>query len=203
LFRNGTLIALLALRPIRRKNAVALVIGRHIARTTEGWRLTLPAAEVKNREAYDQRIPAEVGALLDRYIAVHRPILLAAGKGRTRSESAPYLWITQFGAPPTAAGFAQIVCNETAKAFGTPVPPHFFRDCAMTTWALDLPTKVRAGIHVLGNRSFAVAEGAYNMAASSSAAVKLQGALAVVRRAGQVDPTPRRRRATMSSKDRL
>jgi len=63
------------------------------------------------------------------------------------------------------------------------VPPHFFRDSAMTTWALDLTTKVRGGIHVLGNRSFAVAEGAYNMAGSSNAATKLQGALTTLRRA--------------------
>ncbi len=181
LFRNGTMIALLALRPIRRKNAVALVIGRHITRTGDGWRLTLPAAEVKNREAYDHRVPAEVGALLDRYVAVHRPVLLAAGSGRARSESTPYLWVTQFGTRPTPAGFAQIICNETAKAFGKPVPPHFFRDSAMTSWAMDLPKQVLGGKHLLGNRSFAVVESAYNMAGSSDAAAKLQQTIAALR----------------------
>jgi hypothetical protein len=181
LFRNGTMIALLALRPIRRKNATALVIGRQITRTAEGWRITLPAAEVKNHEAYDQWVPGEVGALLDRYVAVHRPILLAAGNGRARSESVSDLWITQFGTRPTPAGFAQIVCNETAKAFGKPVPPHFFRDCAMTSWAMDLPKQVLGSKHLLGNRSFAVVESAYNMAGSSDAAAKLQETIAALR----------------------
>lgn len=196
LFRNGTIIALLALRPIRRKNAVALVIGRHITRTADGWRLTLAAAEVKNREAYDQRVPAEVGALLDRYVAAYRPILLAAGNGRARRESAPYLWVTQYGAPPTAAGFAEIVRNETAKAFRKPIPPHFFRDSAMTSWAMDLPKQVRGGKHLLGNRSFAVVESAYNMAGSSDAAGKLQQIIAALRQdTNGRRPTPRLRRS--------
>jgi hypothetical protein len=181
LFRNGTIIALLALRPIRRKNAAALVIGRHITRHANGWRLTLPAAEVKNREAYNHGVPVEAGALLDRYVAVYRPILLAAGNGHARRESTPYLWVTQYGAPPTAMGFAQIVCNETAKAFGKPIPPHFFRDSAITSWAMDLPKQVRGGKHLLGNRSFAVVESAYNMAGSIDAAAKLQQTIAALR----------------------
>lgn len=182
LFRNGTIIALLALRPIRRKNAAALLIGRHIIRTADGWRLALAATEVKNREPYDHRIPAEVGALLDRYLAVYRPILLAAAKGQAPTRSVSSLWITQFGTPPTPEGFAQIVCIETARAFGKPVPPHFFRDSAMTSWAMDLPKQVRGGKHLLGNRSFAVVESAYNMAGSSDAAAKLQQAITALRR---------------------
>jgi hypothetical protein len=174
MFRNGTIIALLALRPIRRKNAAGLVIGHHITRSADGWRLMLPAAEVKNREPYNKQIPAEVGALLDRYVAIYRPILLAAGKAPALGSSTSRLWITQFGTPPTPEGFAQIICIETAKAFGKPVPPHFFRDSAMTSWAMDLPKQIRAGKHLLGDRSFTVVESAYNMAGSSDAAAKLQ-----------------------------
>lgn len=173
-FRNGTIIALLALRPIRRKNAAGLIIGRHIARRADGWRLDLAAAEVKNRETYSTQIPAEVSALLDRYLAVYRPILLAAGKSQPSSSAMSRLWITQFGTPPTPEGFAQIICIETAKAFGKPVPPHFFRDSAMTSWAMDLPKQIRGGKHLLGNRSFSVVESAYNMAGSNDAAAKLQ-----------------------------
>ncbi len=101
--------------------------------------------------------------------------------GERGAEAAPYLWITQYGAPPTAEGFAQIVCNETAKAFGKPVPPHFFRDSVMTSWAMDLPKQVLGSKHLLGNRSFAVVESAYNMAGSSDAAAKLQQTIAALR----------------------
>jgi hypothetical protein len=177
MFRNGTIIALLALRPIRRKNAAALVIGRHITRHANGWQLVLAAAEVKNREPYSTQIPAEVGALLDRYVATYRPILLAAGKAPVSGSTTSRLWITQFGTPPTPEGFAQIICIETVKAFGKPVPPHFFRDSAMTSWAMDLPKQIRAGKHLLGNRSFAVVESSYNMAGSNDAAAKLQQAI--------------------------
>src|SRR5262249_19338297 len=68
LFRDGLIIALLALRPIRRKNLAGLMIGVHVLKTAMGWRLFLPAAEVKNRQEYDQDIPAEIGTLLDQYL---------------------------------------------------------------------------------------------------------------------------------------
>jgi hypothetical protein len=181
LFRDGLIIALLAVRPIRRKNAVALVIGVHVIKSEGGWRLFLPADEVKNREEYDKSIPAEVGKLLEGYLQVYRPILLAIG---AQAGEPPHsvLWLNDRGVPFRPEAFSRRICAQTEKAFGKSVPPHFFRDSAMTTWAVDLPTQVRGGIHVLGNRSFSVAEGAYNMAGSSNAASKLQVALAAVRR---------------------
>jgi hypothetical protein len=133
-----------------------------------------------------------VGALLDRYVAIYRPILLAAGKAQASSDSSTSrLWITQFGTPPTPEGFAQIICIETEKAFGKPVPPHFFRDSAMTSWAMDLPKQIRAGKHLLGNRSFAVVESAYNMAGSNDAAAKLQQAIKALQQdVGRRSPSP-------------
>ena len=151
------------------------------ARNANGWRLALAAAEVKNREPYGAEVPAEVGAILDRYVAIYRPILLAASKARPAASATSRLWITQFGTPPTPEGFAQIICIETAKAFGKPIPPHFFRDCAMTSWALDLPKHVRGGKHLLGNRSFSVVQSAYNMAGSNDAAAKLQQTITTLR----------------------
>jgi integrase/recombinase XerD len=184
-FRDGVIIALLALRPIRRKNATALAIGVHVIRTSNGWRLFLPAAEVKNRQEYDTDIPAEVGTLLDHYLDVYRPILLAAGAHTGQPLVSPFLWVSNTGRPLIPNNLSKQVSARTAKAFGKSVPPHFFRDSAMTTWAMDLPTQVRGGIHVLGNRSFAVAEGAYNMAGSSNAASKLQRALSTLRRSAK------------------
>ncbi len=190
-FRDGAIIALLALRPIRRKNLAGLLIGVHVTKTAMGWRILLPATEVKNRQEYDQDIPVDIGKLLDRYLAVYRPILLAADCQRAGTPD-PYLWISSKGMPMHPNIIWKQVCRHTAGAFGKPVPPHMFRDCAMSTWALDLPTKVRGGIHVLGNRSFAVAQSAYNMAGSNTAAVKLQEALTTLRRTSK--PTPLRRR---------
>ncbi len=198
LFRDGLIIALLALRPIRRKNAVGLVIGVHVLRSEAGWRLFLPAEEVKNREEYERSIPAEVGELLDRYLQVYRPMLVAVGV-QAGEPPRSRLFLNDRGAPFRPEAFSRRVCARTKSAFGKSVPPHFFRDCAMTTWAIDLPTQVRGGIHVLGNRSFAVAESAYNMAGSNTAAVKLQSALAAVRRTSK---PMHRRRAKVSPNDR-
>lgn len=183
LFRDGLIIALLAVRPIRRKNLAALLIGFHLTKTATGWRLFLPAAEVKNREEYDKVIPPEVGLLLDRYLAVYQPILLAAGSRHAVADA--HVWISSTGKPMAPDRIWQQVSARTRREFGRSVPPHFFRDSAMTTWALDLPKQVRGGIHVLGNRSFSVAQSAYNMAGSNIAAVKLQGVVASIRKASK------------------
>jgi integrase/recombinase XerD len=196
LFRDGLIIALLALRPIRRKNLAALHLGTHLHKTVAGWRLFLPAEEVKNHQEYETQVPPAVGESLERYLAAYRPILLASAR-QANALAQPHVWISSTGRPLAANRIWKQVSTRTGKAFGQSVPPHFFRDCAMTTWALDLSKQVRGGVHVLGNRSFAVAESAYNMAGSNIAASKLQGALAAVRRNRKGQLRHRRRRATI------
>ena len=60
----------------------------------------------------------------------------------------------------------------------------------MSTVAMEMPEQVRAGMHVLGNRSFAVTEAAYNMATGSHAAGKLHSVIDEIRSAGHNDRRP-------------
>ncbi len=47
LFRDGLMIALLALRPLRQRNFLGLEIGRHLIETPQGWSMVIPAIESK------------------------------------------------------------------------------------------------------------------------------------------------------------
>jgi hypothetical protein len=186
LFRDGVMIALLAERPIRRKNLTRLEIGVHVRKTPAGWRLFLPKGQVKNKQEYDHAIPDDIGALIERYIDVYRPVLLAA---RTLAEplDKPYLWISARGTRLAPNSCLYAVRSRTQAAFGRSLSLHLFRDCAVSTAAMDMPKQVRAAMHVLGNRSFAVTEEAYNMATGSHAAGKLHDVFDEFRHDGNND----------------
>ena len=49
LYRNGLILALLAARPLRRRNLAMIELDRHLVRTEGGWLLVFAAEETKNR----------------------------------------------------------------------------------------------------------------------------------------------------------
>lgn len=198
LFRDGVIIAFLAERPIRRKNLTRLEIGVHVVRTSAGWRIFLPKEQVKNKQQYDHFISDDIGALIERYIEVYRPVLLAARTVEIQLGK-PYLWISARGTKLAPNSCFSAVRSRTAAAFGRSLSLHLFRDCAMSTAAMNMPEQVRAGMHVLGNRSFAVTEAAYNMAPVSHAASKLHDVYEAMRQNGANHQRPAagpRRRST-------
>jgi integrase/recombinase XerD len=56
-FRDGLMIALLAARPLRRRNLVSIEIGRHLVRSADGYLLLFDDFETKNGEVIDVPFP--------------------------------------------------------------------------------------------------------------------------------------------------
>src|SRR3954453_15210711 len=54
--RNGLMVALMALHPIRLKNFAALELGRSIVRIEDGWWIVLGAAETKADRPDERRV---------------------------------------------------------------------------------------------------------------------------------------------------
>ena len=52
-YRDGLIIALLALIPLRRRTVAALRIGKHVVKSGQLWALDIPAADSKTRRALD------------------------------------------------------------------------------------------------------------------------------------------------------
>ena len=50
-YRDGLVIALLALIPLRSRTLTALRIGQHLVKTGDSWALDIPAADTKTRRA--------------------------------------------------------------------------------------------------------------------------------------------------------
>ena len=67
-YRDGLIIALLALIPLRSRTLVALRIGKQLVKTGDLWALDIPAADTKTRRALDYPISKELCTRIDLYL---------------------------------------------------------------------------------------------------------------------------------------
>jgi integrase/recombinase XerD len=169
-YRDGLIIALLAVAPMRRGNLAGLTLGQHLQRVGGSWIVMLKASETKNRRALGYSLPARLGSALERYLERFRPVLFGSAAHRG-------VWASAKGVPLTGNAIYDAVCRRTRKAFGQPVNLHLFRDGAATFWALKDPTRVTAVSGLLGHEP-RVTERHYNQASGISAGRKLADALA-------------------------
>jgi site-specific recombinase XerD len=176
-YRDGLMIALLAYRPMRRKNFAALRLGQQVVQAQGRHTLTLAAAETKTKAAYQAAWPAALESNLHTYLNLHRPILLAGETGSVPSAT-DGLWISEIGTHLEAGALAVRIKRHTEAVFGQSLSPHLFRDCAATSIAIDTPLHVRDSQHVLGHGSLATTERYYNQAQSIEAARHWQQTLA-------------------------
>jgi len=74
-----------------------------------------------------------------------------------------------------------MIVARTAEAYGKPINPHLFRDCAATSIAIEDPEHVRVASLILGHRSAATTERYYNQAQAIDAARRYQAFLVAFR----------------------
>jgi integrase/recombinase XerD len=77
-----------------------------------------------------------------------------------------HLWLGYRFERQAAHTLQLTLVNVTQHAFGAPINPHLFRDCAATSIAIQSPASVRIAAAVLGHRSFSTTEKYYNLACS-------------------------------------
>jgi integrase len=166
-YRMGLMVALLSLCPaLRRKNLAAVVIGRHLLRASDGYRLRFAASEMKARRPHAEPVSVELTERLDRYIGHHRAVLLG---GRESDR----LWISYAGRPMTEMSIYHRLTKVTGHAFGVALSPHDFRYVAGDTMAIHDPQHVRVVAPVLGHATFKTTEGHYIQAHSLEASRRI------------------------------
>jgi site-specific recombinase XerC len=158
LFRDGLMVATLALRPLRQRNFLARLIGRHLRQAPDGWSISVPASESKTHIALTMSFPELLVPALERYLEIYRPHLLAMRAPRDPDrpwrEAGAHLWIAATGMPMTAGALQKLLRRHTRARFGHEVNCHLFRDCLATSLADDDPAFVRLAADLLGHRSF-------------------------------------------------
>ncbi len=164
-FRDGLMIATLAMRPLRLSNFLGLQLHRHLTRNAQGWTIAVPAAETKNHSALSLQLPELLVPALELYLEVYRPLLLdMRGPSSSQHPMRPagaHLWVTRCGTAMTPASMEKLLERHTPPRFGHYVNAHLFRDCLASSMADDDPENVRIAADLLGHRSFQTTQAHY------------------------------------------
>jgi len=174
-YRDGLIIAFLALIPLRRRTLAALRIGKHLVKSGELWSLDIPAEDNKTKRPLEYEISAHLSGRIDLYVAQYRSRIAGAA-------AHDGLWACNFGRPMDAGTIYDMVRRRTREAFGRPVNLHRFRHAAASLWSSQDPANVRGAKDLLGQASFGTTERHYIMAQSRIAGRALAHAVEKVRK---------------------
>ena len=163
IFRDGLIIAFLALVPVRRRNLADLILNENLVPLDPGWLVVYDETETKTHEPHEALLPYILNEPLQAYLSVHRTYLLSR-QGRWTSDPKDALWISKDGSAMTEMAIYDRVRGRTKTAFGKSMSLHNFRHAAATTMAIADPKHVRIAAPLLGHRTFSTTEKYYQQA---------------------------------------
>lgn len=170
--RDGAMICLLALMPMRRRALSQLALGRSFHVEPGQITICLDGSMTKNGQSWEAVVPNAARDVLETYLNIGRPVLAARGSGDHLN-----VWLGKHGAPMNIGQFTRAIGNRSKQRLGVDIPPHFYRDAAATTLARASPSSARMIKPVLGHRTTRIAEGHYIQADTISAGHQLASAL--------------------------
>jgi integrase len=162
--RNGLLIALLALHPIRVKNFAALAIADTFINIEGRWWLHIPSDDTKSRRVDERQVPEFITAVVNSYIKTHRPVLCRANAEQLA------LWVSSTtGRQLTTKNLGTLISKITCETVGVDVSPHLFRTAGASTAAVCGGNHPHLASALLNHRDPRVTDEHYNRAMSISA----------------------------------
>jgi integrase len=162
--RNGLLIALLALHPIRVKNFAALTIADTFINIDGRWWLHIPSDDTKSRRMDERQVPEFITDVVNSYIKTHHPVLC-----RGNAEQLA-LWVSSTtGRRLTTKNLGTLISKITRETIGVDVSPHLFRTAGASTAAVYGGKHPHLASALLTHRDESVTEEHYNLAMSLSA----------------------------------
>jgi site-specific recombinase XerD len=153
-YRDGLIIALLSVVPLRRRTLTALTIDGHLVKIGDCWLLDIPAEDTKTKMALEFPLPEDLSRRISLYLSRFRPIV----PGAKRHDG---LWPSTRGRPMDDGSIYVTVCRRTKEALGFPVNLHRFRLAAGNLWSIADPTNVRGVKDLLGHTSFGTTDRHY------------------------------------------
>jgi integrase len=144
-YRDGLLIALLALRPLRRRTLAMIQIDKHLVKNDSGFALTFKACDTKNKQPLEYMLPEILNEVMTRYLEIYRPRF-------PKADAHDYLWASSKGGQLSEDMIYTNVMNRTRAGLGVAINLHLFRDCAASSMATECPEHVLAIAELLGHR---------------------------------------------------
>lgn len=152
--RDGLMIALLALCPIRLKNFHALEINKSLVRQDKAWWIILSDTETKSHRSDHRILPDEITPWIEVYLERYRPAFPPCGDA---------FWPSRYGGQLSYSGVQRLVTETTRQTLGTPISPHLFRHCAPYTIANKDGSKIKLASALLQHTDPRTTEKHYNL----------------------------------------
>jgi site-specific recombinase XerD len=165
-FRNGLMVAMLALCPIRPKNFAALEIGHSFVKIKDRWWIVLSDSETKEKRADERPINELLTPAIEQYLSRYRPALARADNSRSA------LWLScNYGAPiKDRRSLRKVISTTTLATVGVAISPHLFRTCAASSAAIHGGSNPYLASALLHHTDRELANEHYNRATSFTAA---------------------------------
>lgn len=148
LFRNGLLIKVFATRAPRLRSMASLRIGHNFLSQRGGaYRIAFKAEDMKGRKPLQYDLPPDLTPLIDRYLQLVRPILLAG-------KSHDWFWVNVYGDRLADIGIEGIIVRASRQHLGAAMRPHQFRKSLATSALIADPKTLASVAAVLGNSPY-------------------------------------------------
>jgi len=165
LVRDGLMVALLALCPIRLRNLAELRAGRQLRRIGDTWWIILEAAETKTGRPDERPVPEILTAPINRWLEYWRALFL---------DHADVFWPSTKGGPLAYTYVGHIITETTRRELCVAVNPHLFRDCAVYTVATAAGDRMGIASGLLQHTDQRTVEKHYNKGAMIGAVRRYQ-----------------------------
>ena len=163
-YRDGLMIALLAFRPLRRKNLAEMRLNKHVTLAHAQIRIAFDAEEMKGGRQFEFALPASLVDAFLHYVNEVRPRFPGASGHE-------FVWCSMKRGALGPDAIYRAIIKRTAVAFEKPVHPHLFRDIAATAVVIDRPDQALLARDLLGHATFETTENHYLHAQSMKAGV--------------------------------
>jgi integrase len=179
-YRDGLIISVLAMIPLRRGTLAALKIGRQLIKVGKCWELDIPGEDTKTRRPLDYAIGEDLSGRIDVYLERFRHPIRGSDKHAG-------LWPSNHKIPMRPDSINSALNKRTKKALGFGVNVHRFRHAAASFWSLHDPVNVRGIKDLLGHATFATSEKHYIMTQSRVAGRALARTINFIRGGSDYD----------------
>jgi integrase len=157
--RDGTMIAFLAMLPIRLRSLSELSLGKSVLVSATQIKVALSGDMTKNGLPWEAMVPQPLEAMLRSYLSETRTWLMKRTGARHDC-----LWVTSMGGPLAYGQIKNRIPEATGRELGIKISPHLFRDIAVTTLVRASPEDAQLCRALLGHASFGIVERHYNQA---------------------------------------
>lgn len=146
--RNGLMVAMLGLSPVRLSNFAHLEIGRTFRKHADTWWIVLP--KTKSGRPDCRPFPKYLLPAIESYLADHRAYLVRKAETQFHHGEQTVevdgcktmtgtLWMNRMGRPLSLSQVGRVLTETTHSTLGISISPHLFRSCGATTAAMHAP----------------------------------------------------------------